>query len=62
MLRQVEESPAARVVVASICAYEAAAITTGLVPTITACHRRHPIIGVLIVTALVWHFRPQTGA
>lgn len=58
MLRQLEESPALRVVVASLCAYEAVAITTRACPTITALHRRHPVVGVTIVAALAWHFLP----
>ena len=59
MLRQVEESTAARVVVAAACQYEVVAITTGLVPTITSIDKRHPVIGLSIITALVWHFRPH---
>lgn len=58
MLRQVEESAAARAAVAVLCTYEAAAILTGIVPTITALHRRQPLVGAVILGALGWHFRP----
>ncbi|TCJ23012.1 hypothetical protein [Nocardioides jejuensis] len=58
-LRKVEEHPALRVLVASACQYEAVAIATGLLPTITHVHRLHPAVGWTIVAALAWHFRPQ---
>lgn len=61
MLRQVEEHPLVRVAVAGLCAYETLAITSGAVPTITALHRRRPLIGVAIVVALAWHFLPPKG-
>lgn len=57
-LSTIEESAPVRVLVASLCAYEAAAILIGGVPTITALHRRRPVIGRSIVVALAWHFRP----
>lgn len=56
VLRRVEEHPAARVIVAVACGYEAVAITTGLVPTITSLDRRHPWIGPAVLVGLAWHF------
>lgn len=62
-LREVEESPGARVVVSALCRYEALAIETGLVPTITSLHRRCPVVGGMILAALAWHFfGPNKGA
>lgn len=57
MLREVEESDAVKGVVAGLCAYETLAILTGRAPTITAVHRRYPVVGAAIVVALAWHFR-----
>lgn len=58
----VEESRPVKVIVAALCGYETVAITTGLFPTVTRLHRDHPIIGVAIISALVWHFLPPKGA
>lgn len=58
-LRELEESTPMRVLVATVCSYEVAAILTRRVPTITALHRQRPEIGSAIVAALVWHFRPS---
>lgn len=58
-LQELEESTPLRAVVATVCAYEVVAIASGVVPTVTALHRRHPWIGTAIVTALSWHFRPR---
>jgi hypothetical protein len=58
MLRELEESAALKAVVATLCTYEAAAILTGRAPTITALHRRRPVVGVVILAALAWHFLP----
>lgn len=58
----VEETPVVKAIVATVCAYETAAITTGVVPTLTSIHRKHPTVGVVIVAALVWHFLPPKGA
>jgi len=58
MLSELEESDAVKAVVAGLCTYETLAILTGRAPTITAIHRRYPVIGVVIVAALAWHFRP----
>lgn len=57
----VEETPGVKAVVATVCAYETAAIVTGAVPTLTSIHRKHPVVGVAIVAALVWHFLPPKG-
>ncbi|GAW54760.1 hypothetical protein [Nocardioides sp. PD653] len=57
MLRPtIPETPLTKAVVAGLCAYEVAAITTGRVPTITTLNRRHPVIGIGIVIALALHF------
>lgn len=52
----IPENRATKAVVVGLCAYEAAAICTGRVPTITTLNRRHPVIGVAIVGALALHF------
>jgi hypothetical protein len=38
-----------------VCAWEAAAITTGRLPTVSELCRRHEDLGPLIVTGLVIH-------
>lgn len=45
-----------RASVAAICAYEAIAITSRKVPTITTIQTRQPVIGVCLVTWLAVHF------
>lgn len=52
----IPETPTTKAIVAALCAYECAAITTGRVPTITTLNRRHPVIGVALVGALALHF------
>lgn len=52
----IPETPLTKAVVAVLCGYEALAICTGRVPTITTLNRRHPAIGVALVGALVLHF------
>ena len=52
----IPETPATKAIVAALCTYEAVAITTGRVPTITALDRRWPAVGVVLVGALALHF------
>lgn len=52
----IPETPATKALVATLCAYEVAAITTSRVPTITALNRRWPVVGAAIVGALAIHF------
>lgn len=58
----IPESPAVKAVVAGFCTYETTAILSGFMPaaptlpTITALHRRWPVVGAVIVLALVIHF------
>ena len=52
----IPETPATKAVVAALCAWEVAAITTGRVPTITTLNRRYPALGVVLVGALALHF------
>ena len=52
----IPENRATKAVVAGLCAWEIAAITTGRVPTITTLNRRHPTVGVVLVGALALHF------
>lgn len=52
----IPETPLTKAVVAGLCVYEATAICTGRVPTITTLNRRHPAIGVALVVALALHF------
>lgn len=56
MAVMIPETPATKAVVAALCAYEVAAITTGRTPTITALNRRCPALGAVIVGALAVHF------
>ena len=55
MLPETRETKA---VVALLCSYEALAIVSGRVPTITALHRRWPVVGCSLLTALAVHFLP----
>lgn len=52
----IPETPLTKGIVAALCTYEAVAICTSRVPTITALNRRHPIVGVVLVGALALHF------
>ena len=52
----IPETPLTKALVVGLCGYECVAITTGRVPTITALNHRHPVIGVVLVGALVLHF------
>lgn len=52
----IPETPLTKAVVAGLCAYEVAAITTGRVPTISTLNRRHPALGVVLLSALALHF------
>lgn len=58
----IPETPATKALVATLCAYEVAAITTSVVPTITALHRRWPVVGAVLVGALAIHFWAPTPA
>ena len=51
--------PFLRTVVAGACAWEVAAITTGLVPTVSRISKRHPVFGVAVLVVLAYHFRPD---
>ena len=50
-----------KAIVASVCAYESIAITSGKLPTITSVVHRHPVVGLVVVAGLSHHFqtRPQ---
>jgi hypothetical protein len=52
----IPETPATKALVATLCAYEVAAITSGRVPTLTALNRRWPAVGMALVGALAVHF------
>jgi hypothetical protein len=52
----IPETPLTKGIVAALCTYEAAAICTGRVPTITALNRRWPVVGAALVGALALHF------
>lgn len=54
----IPETRGTKALVATLCAYEVAAIVSGRAPTITAMHRRWPVVGAVIVVALVIHFAP----
>lgn len=54
----IPETPPVKALVALLCAYEVAAIISGRVPTITAYHRRQPLVGCALLTALAVHFLP----
>lgn len=56
----IPETPITKAIVAGLCTYEVAAITTGRVPTITALNRRWPIVGAALVGALALHFWTPT--
>lgn len=57
MLRvTIPETRATKALVALLCAYEVAAITTGRVPTITTLNHRQPLVGAVLVGALALHF------
>lgn len=54
----IPETGATKALVCVLCCYEVGAIISGRIPTITALHRRWPVIGVVLVGALVVHFLP----
>jgi len=56
--------PFLRGAVAVVCVYEAVAITTRRVPTVSCLTRRYPILGDVVLTALARHFEfdPNTPA
>lgn len=56
----IPETRATKALVATLCGYEVAAITTGRVPTITALNRRWPALGAALVAALAIHFAVPT--
>ena len=55
MLPQTRQTKA---LVALLCGYEVVAIVSGRVPTITAYHRRWPVVGLSLLGALAVHFMP----
>lgn len=52
----IPETPATKALVAALCAYEVTAILSGRVPTLTALHRRWPVVGFGLVLAQIIHF------
>lgn len=46
-----------RVLVAGACGYEICALVTGKVPTISSVCRKHHWCEILLISALVIHFR-----
>ena len=52
----IPETSTTKALVATLCTWEVAAIISGRVPTITALHRRWPVVGVALVGALAVHF------
>ena len=52
----IPETRETKALVMLACAYEVAAIGSSRLPTITALHRRWPILGAAIVAALAVHF------
>lgn len=52
----IPETRETKAVVALLCGYEVVAVTTGRLPTITALHRRWPIVGAVLVVTLAIHF------
>lgn len=55
----IPETPATKALVALLCSYEVVAIVSGRVPTITAYHRRWPVVGAALLGALAVHFMPE---
>jgi hypothetical protein len=60
MRLHVPETRETKALVVAFCSYEVAAVTTGLLPTITALTRRWPLLGVALVGALAVHFWAPT--
>lgn len=52
----IPETRETKALVMLACTYEVAAIGSNRLPTITALHRRWPILGAAIVAALTIHF------
>ncbi len=52
----IPETRNTKALVVALCGWEIGAITTGRIPTLTALHRRWPIVGLALVGALVVHF------
>jgi hypothetical protein len=46
-----------RPAVAGVCVYEAVAIATGLVPTVSRLCRHRPWLAGVVVGGLVWHLQ-----
>lgn len=58
----IPETRSTKALVVALCGYESAAIITGRIPTLTALHRRWPVVGIALVGALVVHFwAPDSG-
>ena len=56
----IPETNETKALVVALCGYECVAILSGRVPTITALHRRWPVVGLAIVGALAVHFWAPT--
>lgn len=52
----IPETRQTKALVVALCGYEVAAIVTGRTPTLTALHRRWPIVGAALIGALALHF------
>lgn len=52
----IPETRETKAVVVAVCSYEIAAILTGRFPTVTAFHRRWPVVGTALLGALAIHF------
>lgn len=52
----IPETGPVKAVVAALCLYEATAIISGRLPTITALDKRHRFIGVALILAEAIHF------
>ena len=50
--------PYLRSLVASVCLYEAAAIWSRRLPTVSSIARRHPAASAAVLGVLAHHFRP----
>jgi len=50
-------------VTVSLCAYEITAVLSqkDSIPTVTRIVSRHPWVGVVLTTAMAWHFRMEAS-
>ena len=51
--------PYLRRLVAGVCLYEAAAIWTRRVPTVSRLARQYPAASAAVLGVLAWHFQPR---